>query len=71
MLRLDIAFTVLKLSYFLINLSKEHFGAVDRVITYLYRTRYDAITYGGNEESELLICGDASFADDPEMRKLS
>ena len=71
MLRPDIAFAASKLSHFLTNPSKEHFGAVDRVITYLYRTRYDAITYGGNEESELLICGDASFADDPETRKSS
>ena len=71
MLCLDITFIALKLSYFLINLSKEHFGAVDRVITYLYRTRYDAITYRGNKESKLLIYRDASFIDNLEIRKLS
>ena len=71
MLCLDIAFIVLKLSHFLINLSKEHFNVVDRVITYLYCTRYDAITYRGNEESKLLICGDASFTDNLETRKSS
>ena len=63
MLRLDIAFAALKLSHFLTNLSKEHFSAVDRVITYLYCTRYDAITYRGNEESKLLIYRDVSFID--------
>ena len=71
MLCLDITFIALKLSYFLINLSKEHFNVVDRVITYLYYTRYDAITYRGNEESKLLICRDASFIDNLEIRKLS
>ena len=71
MLRLDITFIALKLSYFLVNLSKEHFSVVDRVITYLYYTRYDAITYRGNKESELLIYRDASFVDNLEIRKLS
>ena len=71
MLRLDITFIVLKLSHFLTNLSKEHFSAVDRVITYLYYTRYNAITYGGNKESELLIYRDASFVDNLETRKSS
>ena len=71
MLYLDITFIALKLSYFLINLSKEHFSTVDRVITYLYRTRYDAITYRGNKESKLLIYRDASFVDNLEIRKSS
>jgi len=71
MLCLDITFIALKLSYFLINLSKEHFNVVDRVITYLYYTRYDAITYRGNKESKLLIYRDASFVDSLEIRKLS
>ena len=61
MLRLDITFTALKLYYFLINLSKENFDVVDRVITYLYYTRYDAITYRGNKESKLLIYRDISY----------
>ena len=71
MLRIDIAFISLKLSHFLTNLSKEHFGVVDRVITYLYRTRYDTITYRGNKESELLIYRDASFIDNLGTRKSS
>ena len=71
MLSLDINFVALKLSYFLINLSKEHFSVVDRVITYLYYTRYNAITYRGNKESKLLIYRDASFIDNLEIRKLS
>lgn len=71
MLRLDITFIVLKLSYFLTNLSKEHFNVVNRVITYLYYTRYNTITYRGNKESKLLIYRDASFIDNLEIRKLS
>ena len=71
MLCLDIAFIVLKLSYFLIYLSKEHFNVVDRVITYLYRTSYNVITYRGNKESRLLTYRDASFIDNLEIRKLS
>jgi len=65
MLYLDITFVALKLSYFLINLSKENFGVVDRVITYLY------YTYRGNKESKLLIYRDVFFADNLEIRKLS
>jgi len=71
MLRLDITFIALKLSYFLINLSKEDYNVVNRVITYLYSPRYDAITYRGNEESKLLIYRDASFVDNLEITKLS
>jgi len=71
MLCLDITFIALKLSYFLINLSKEDFNVVDRVITYLYYTRYNTITYRGNKESKLLIYRDASFIDNLEIRKLS
>ena len=70
MLCLDITFTVLKLSYFLINLSKEHFSVVDRVITYLYYTMYNIITYRGNKESKLLIYRDISFIDNLETRRL-
>jgi len=71
MLYLDITFAVLKLSYFLINLSKEHFSIVDRVNTYLYYTRYNVFTYRGNKESKLLIYRDVSFIDNLEIRKLS
>ena len=53
------------------TLSKEYFNIVDRVKTYLYYTRYNAITYRGNKESKLLIYRDVSFIDKLEIRKLS
>lgn len=71
MLRPDVAFAASKLSHFLTNPSKKHFEAVDRVIVYLYRTRYQGIRYGQNEGAELMICGDASFADDTLTRRSS
>jgi transposase InsO family protein len=71
MLRPDIAFAVSKLSHFLTNPSDQHFKAVERVIMYLYRTRWEAIQYGNYNGPDLTICGDASFADDPETRRSS
>lgn len=71
MLRPDVAFAASKLSHFLTNPSKEHFAAADRVIVYLYRTRYEAIQYGQYKDSALVICGDASFADDEDTRRSS
>ena len=71
MLRPDIAFAVSKLSHFLTNPSDQHMKAVERVIMYLYRTRWEAIQYGHFNGPDLTICGDASFADDPETRRSS
>jgi hypothetical protein len=71
MLRPDIAFAVSKLSHFLTNPSDKHLKAVERVIMYLYRTRWQAIQYGNYDGSDLTIAGDASFADDLETRRLS
>lgn len=71
MLRPDVAFAVSKLSHFLINPSEQHLKAVDRVIMYLYRTRFEAIQYGHYNGPDLVVCGDASFADDPDTRRSS
>ncbi|KAI1689517.1 RVT-2 domain containing protein [Pyrenophora tritici-repentis] len=71
MLRPDVAFAVSRLSHFLTNPSDQHMKAVERVIMYLYRTRWDAIRYGHYNGPDLVICGDASFADDPETRRSS
>ena len=71
MLRPDIAFAVSKLSHYLTNPSDQHFKAVDRVIMYLFRTRREGIHYGNYNGPDLTICGDASFADDPETRRSS
>ena len=71
MIRPDVAYAASKLSQFLTNPSKKHFDAVHRAIVYLYRTRYLAIQYGNHQGAELLICGDASFADDQETRRSS
>jgi hypothetical protein len=71
MMRPDIAYAVSKLSHFLTNPSDQHSKAVDRVIMYLYRTRFESIQYGNYNGPDLTICGDASFADDPETRKSS
>lgn len=71
MLRPDVAFAVSKLSHFLTNPSAQHMRAVERVIVYLYRTRYEAIQYGDYNGPDLVISGDASFADDPDTRRSS
>jgi hypothetical protein len=71
MLRPDIAFAVSKLSHFLTNPSDQHLKAVEQVIMYLYRTRWQAIQYGNYDSSDLTIAGDASFANNLETRCLS
>ncbi|RYP29703.1 hypothetical protein DL768_011208 [Monosporascus sp. mg162] len=73
MIRPDVAFAASLLSKFLTNPSAKHIKAANRVIRYLYHTRFLAIVYGGvSEEAQvLLIAGDASFADDPETRRSS
>lgn len=73
MIRPDVAFAASSLSRFLTNPSPEHLKAADKVIKYLYATRYLGIAYGGGpkEAQALLIAGDASFADDEETRRSS
>lgn len=71
MVRPDIAYAASRLSQYLTNPSKQHFDAVNRVIVYLYRTRYQSIQYGNGDPNELMICSDASFADDIDTRRSS
>jgi len=72
MIRADVAFACSRLSQFLTNPSNQHHDAADRVIRYLYGTRFLAIVYGTSEEiQELVIATDASFADDEETRQSS
>lgn len=48
--RPDIAYAALTLSKFLTNPSPTHFREANRVISYLYATRYLGIVYGGNRK---------------------
>ena len=62
--RPDIAFATAKLSQFNQRPGKVHHEAADRVIRYLYRTRYLSIQYGQQSTATSLVCAsDASFAD--------
>ncbi|KAJ5256521.1 hypothetical protein N7478_012625 [Penicillium angulare] len=67
--RPDAAKAAAKLSQFLRNPGPQHHRAVDRLICYLYSTRYLALQYGekGGMES-VEIASDASFADNQDRR---
>ena len=71
MTRPDIARAAGKLSEFLQNSSAQHQGAANRVITYLYGTRYYAIEYSPTAiEQQVFTCtSDTAFADDPATRR--
>jgi hypothetical protein len=71
MIRPDVAYAASQLSHHLTNPGAAHFQAADRVLSYLYRTKRLGIQYGAHKGSQLLICGDASFADDRESRRSS
>jgi hypothetical protein len=76
--RLDIAFAAVKLSCFMNALTIDHIEAVDRVIQYLFSTRFLAIRYRpvGSEEpinsaesaSIFTATSDAIFADNPNQK---
>jgi hypothetical protein len=67
--RPDVAFIAAKLSEFMQNPSPEHMQAIDRVILYLYRTRFLAICYKREDfEVALQAASDASFADNVDRR---
>jgi hypothetical protein len=71
-LRPDVAFASSCLSHFLMNPSKEHMAAANRVIKYLYGTRFLGIQYSGEHTgTQLLITSDASFGDDEDTRRSS
>jgi len=83
--RPDIAFAASYLSQFNTKCTLEHIREADRVIAYLYHTRYRSIGWSGRlprddyifsmdtmqktAEPVLDIHGDSSYADDPETRR--
>jgi hypothetical protein len=82
--RPDIAKPISRLAEFLLNPSDQHVYLVDRIMEYLWPTRFLAIQFNGTSDSaelikinhssvprELRIASDAAFADDPETRKSS
>jgi len=81
--RPDVAKATSKLAEFLLNPSPQHQAIADKVISYLYATRYLAIQFGGTGpsstagpiqiaySSDLKIASDAAFADDQQTRKSS
>lgn len=81
--RPDIAKPICKLAEHLLNPSEKHDRLVDRVMEYLWSTRYLAIQFNGNTSTDVIkvnhssiprqlrIASDAAFADDPETRKSS
>lgn len=71
MIRPDVAYAASQLSHHLTNPGAAHFQAAAQVMAYLYRTKHLGIRYGAHKGSQLLICGDASFADDRESRRSS
>lgn len=67
--RPDIAFAVSRLARFMKNPNQEHCKAVNRVLSYLYATRFLALQFGGGDE--FVVHSDASFADNTLDRKSS
>jgi hypothetical protein len=67
--RPDAAKAAAKLSQFLRNPGPQHQHAVDRLICYLYTTRYLALQYGDKGDMESIeLASDASFADNQDRR---
>jgi hypothetical protein len=71
--RPDIAYSASKLAEFMKNPSPAHLAEVNRVISYLYDTRFLAIEYSGitpySIDQALKAASDASFADDHTTRR--
>ena len=62
--RPDVAKATAKLAQFLVNPGPQHQHAIDRVICYLYTTRFRAIEYGRNSSMESIeFASDASYGD--------
>ncbi|KAI0991511.1 hypothetical protein K3495_g16676, partial [Podosphaera aphanis] len=62
--RPDIAKATQKLAEVQQNPSQDHLDAADRVIDYLYNSRYLALEYGINQEGPVFVAAsDASFGD--------
>lgn len=58
-----------KLAQFLTNPGPQHQHAIDRVICYLYTTRFRAIEYGKSSGMEFIeFASNASYGDNPDRR---
>ena len=74
---MDAAYATNKLSQFLINPSATHIKAIERVIIYLYYTRFLTIEYSYQPQLPSLLdayfqpFSDAAFSDDQETRALT
>lgn len=67
--RPDAAKAAAKLSQFLMNPGPQHQNAVDRVICYLYTTRFRAIEFGiGSGLESIEFASDASYGDNPDRK---
>jgi hypothetical protein len=67
--RPDAARATAKLSEFLTNPGPRHHEAIDRVIVYLYHTRFLALQYGGRDAKHAIgIFSDASYGDNPDRK---
>jgi len=68
--RVDAAKATAKLAQFLTNPGPQHQQAADRVITYLYSTRFHAIEYAASVEGmqSVQLASDASFGDHPDRK---
>ncbi|KAJ6437664.1 Cut9 interacting protein Scn1 [Purpureocillium lavendulum] len=81
--RPDIAKPISKLAEHLLNPSERHDHLADRLMEYLWSTRYLAIQFNGNRSTDMVkvnhssipreirVASDAAFADDSETRKSS
>ena len=70
-IRSDVIYTVFKLSEFLINSSKKHFHAADRIFFYLIIIKFFSIKFNVkifDSQSIFLVSSDASYADDFQIR---
>lgn len=68
--RPDVAFAVSRLARFMSNPSDEHCKAADRVLNYLFETRFYALKFEGTG-NDFIVYSDASFADNTCDRKSS
>ena len=70
-IRSDVIYIVFKLSEFLINSSKKHFHAADRVFFYLITIKFFSIRFNArisDSQSIFFASSDASYADDFQIR---
>ncbi len=61
--RADVAYPVSKLAEHLLNPGPQHQQGADRILGYLYHTRYMALEFDGLAGPDLLAAADASYAD--------